>query len=139
MTSLEFRIAFQATSQANKQPLRIMIIYDHNPNGALPAITDVFSTNNENAFMNISNSDRFLVILDRFLNNDVGYATTGAEAQMMKYHRKLPNLQSKYLNTNGGNIADMTTGAIYLFFSLGGQIPGAVDSEYASRIRFTDA
>ena len=139
MTSLEIRLSWQATSQANKQPLRFVVVYDHSPNGTQPTATDVFSGNNENAFMNIGNSDRFLVLLDRYLDNDAGYATTGAQAQMMKYHRKLPNLIQKYQNSNGANIADITTGAIWMWFALGGQIPGAVDTEWQTRIRFVDA
>ena len=43
---------------------RIMLIYDAQPNGALPAITDVLTASTSNAFMNLNNRDRFKVLCD---------------------------------------------------------------------------
>ena len=53
---------------------RIMLIYDAQPNGALPAITDVLTASTSNAFMNLNNRDRFKVLCDE--NYTLGQSTT---------------------------------------------------------------
>ena len=53
---------------------RVMLIYDSQPNGALPAIADVLTASTSNAFMNLNNRDRFKVLCDE--NYTLGQLTT---------------------------------------------------------------
>lgn len=45
-------------------PVRVVIIYDREPTGALPAVLDIFETSSILSNLNLSNSDRFMVLVD---------------------------------------------------------------------------
>jgi len=111
--------------------LRIVIVYDRQPNGALAAWQDVFSNFDqvgaadvsEWAMPNITNLDRFLVLKD--IRKSLPAQTTAglpdnANIQMTMNEMKwswninLMNLETAY-STSTGAIGDIKTGALYLF------------------------
>jgi len=47
---------------AGAYPVRIVLVYDKETNGAAPIATDIFQTNDSLAPMNLANSDRFIVV-----------------------------------------------------------------------------
>ena len=51
-----------ATNTGNSA--RVLIVYDRQPNGALPAATDVLTSNTIMAAQNLDNRDRFLILAD---------------------------------------------------------------------------
>lgn len=125
---------------------RFMLIYDHNPQGAVPAATDILSADSFGAFMNISNSDRFMVLADKYIVEENGsnpLTTAGAlQSIHLSMFRKMPKpgLLQKYLNANGGTIAEITSGAIYLgFCTAPGPAATQAQVQYTTRVRFTDA
>lgn len=111
---------------------RWMIVYDHAPNGALPLITDVLSADSINGHVNLTNSDRFMILHDEYINQ----FTTG-NTWSNKYYRKFTDqgLQSQWTTATTGTIADVVTGAIYCL-----SITSAAAGTFSStvRVRFTD-
>lgn len=115
----------------NAAPIRIVLIYDRNPQGALPNIGEIFLADSFNAMLNLANSDRFVVIADEVHNSN--YAV-GAAQYAGTIYRKL-NLDAVYSQT-AGDITSQTSGAIYAISSgLGGVGQGM---GYIARIRYTD-
>lgn len=92
---------------------RIVLIYDKSPNGAFPASADIFEQDNFLSGMNLSNSDRFQVLMNE-ITPPTG--TTAGWTQSGTFYRKL-NLPIQFNNGNAGTIADITTGAVYILFS----------------------
>jgi len=130
-------------------PLRVVVIYDREPQGAVPAITDIFDVNTLISNMNLSNSDRFLVLVDTQEGDWAGFAgfnpaqasAVGCLAPVIV--RNFPQgLESQYKDVTTGVIADFTKGACYIMAS---QDVTAVFSggttrtlDYVIRWRFTD-
>lgn len=129
-------------SGANPQYMtaRYMIVYDQQPNGAFPAITDLLSTNISTApsfttGVNMANRSRFTVLRDRYVDFD--------KDRLNQIHFKefiRCGLESQF-RTNAGNVGDLTTGAIY--FVAFTHAAGAADNNVAlqtltSRIRYYD-
>lgn len=114
---------------------RVLIVYDKQANAALPAIIAILNTNDFNSPMNLSNSDRFTVLrsfitepLD--LNNNS--VISGHEFITM-------DLETIYNDTNGGTIADIQTGAVYILFGDNGTTTTVAPTfTFISRIRFDD-
>jgi len=102
--------------------VRVMIVYDRQPNGNPPEIDDLlysFSSNGTTtpaafnitsmAFNNLNNKDRFMVLLDKKFTIGSEGGNLGA---FVKKHRRI-NLETQYNNV-GGSISGIQTGAFYL-------------------------
>lgn len=102
--------------------VRVMIVYDRQPNGVFPDIDDLlYAFDNDGtttpdaynittmAFNNLNNKDRFMVLLDKKFT--VGSAG-GNLGVFVKKHRRI-NLETQYNNTTG-TITGIQTGAFYL-------------------------
>lgn len=130
------------------QMVRYMILVDMQPNGALPALTDILKTAHPASPLNLNNRDRFRVLVDKQWALDPYYLNTTAstaaasmsnQCKIFKYYKKC-NVETIFNGTNGGTIADITSGAI-LRVILGNQAVDADDTaEFTSsvRVRFTD-
>lgn len=119
-----------AVSNTNA-PTRIMIVYDHAPNGALPAITDILTFDGFTAVNNLINNDRFIVLHDEIVNLLQSSTIFGGKT----FIKRQP-LQMQYTNAATGTIADITTGAVYIMAcSISGV---AANVQYTFRTRFTD-
>lgn len=134
MKSLVFR--YVASTSAYPTDIRILIIYDKQSDGLAPDIAQVLqgAPPTYNAPMNLTNSDRFVVLADEIDNTFAGgqsvYSRSG------KIYRKI-NLPQHYTNAITGTVADITSGAIWVMTSTssGG---GGAGIGYYSRIRYTD-
>jgi len=121
---------------------RLMLIYDSQTNGALPAITDILAASTSNSFLNLDNRDRFHIIADhKFVIGGLSTTATQTYAQsptleLIDIHRKLA-LHTTFKGTTGA-IASIATGAL-LLVSIGDVPPndGAL-AGVSTRIRFTD-
>lgn len=121
---------------------RVMIIYDKQPNGALPAITDVLSASSSNSFMNLNNRDRFIVIRD--INVTIGgisNVATQAYAQSPTVENVSVYKAIKMETINdgtGATVGDIQSGSIFLL-TIGDQAPGLGGAFVgALRVRFDD-
>lgn len=121
---------------------RVMLVYDSQPNGALPAVTDVLLTAHATAPMNLNNRDRFRIIWDkRVVIGAFNSATTVAIADMtsrdVRKYKKI-NLESIFDGTTAA-IADVQSGSIFLL-TIGTNAAGGSFNLLATvRARFNDA
>lgn len=123
---------------------RVMIVYDKQSNGALPAITDVLTAATSKSFMNLNNRDRFVVLLDR--RHAVG--SRGITATQSFSDGPGPVPLHEYIKINlpviydGGTaaIGDIQTGSLFLL-TIGDVAAGTSDAQFigALRVRFADA
>jgi len=73
MKSILFRYFFAPGSSSC---FRILVVYDKQTNGALPATTDVVNTTDAHAPLNLINADRFVTVFDKIVDvNDVNMDT----------------------------------------------------------------
>jgi len=123
------------TTSAGGGNFRIVVIYDKSPNGALPAVTDIFQNNVQNSPLRLDYKDRFICLVDEYtpcLGISTNFSLSG------KIYRKL-NLQFEYNGNNFGDISDQTTGALYLLASQnGGVFTTAPTISVRCRTRFQD-
>lgn len=143
-----------AVGNSGAQKVRLMILIDLQPNGALPAITDILTNSHPSANMNLNNRDRFKILLDKTWNLDpyLNDATAGTsritatnQCRNFKFYKKCDQ-ETIFNATNGGTIADITSGAL-IRVVLGNQpVPvvgppaiGAGEMVISSRVRFMDA
>lgn len=121
---------------------RIMLVYDTQPNGALPAITDVLLNNDPTSPMQLNNRDRFKIIWDKRVVNGV-YNTTATMAvgdmtirEVRKY--KKVNLDTIFDGITAA-IADVQSGSIFLLTIGNNAAANGYNLRCTIRCRFVDA
>jgi len=92
--------------------LRYMVVYDKQPNGAFPALTDVLQINDTgnvvfHSSMNIANRSRFSILRDKFMT----FSTIERSSAIVKDYIKL--YHDTEFKANGGTIGDIATGALF--------------------------
>lgn len=132
MTSIQLRW-ISSTSSFNA-PVRIVIIYDKNPTGTLPLVTDIWALNNFNAMSVLANSSRFIMLADEVHNANFTVGSTNVQHAGTIY-RKI-NLPAMWSGTTSGAITSQTEGAIYVMSCTLGATGSGIG--YISRIRYTD-
>lgn len=126
---------------------RMMIVFDLQPNGAAPAITDILLEANAASQLNLDNRDRFKIFCDKTWT--VGaIATSNATPEssicdpqqyQIKKYKKI-NAEMIFNATNGGSIADITSGALYMVW-IGTNATGANTdgtAKVSTRVRYVD-
>lgn len=117
-------------------PIRCIIVYDKQANGAAPAATDVLLTNTLSSPNNLSNSRRFVTLVDYIIPNGIG--TSGPQGQQIQVYKKL-NHPVEFNNGSAGTVADIQTGSVYALFYLSTTLAVAsAVSDITCRIRFAD-
>lgn len=129
------------------QQCRFIILVDYQPNAAAPAVTDLLVSATPASQLNLNNRDRFRILcdkeyyLDPFLIPAVGSAIyMNRTGQLLKKFKVL-NEEMIFNGTNGGTIADITTGALYMFW-IGSAAAGVnADANFigSTRVRYVDA
>jgi len=112
-----------------------MLVYDRQPDGTLPAITDVLNTVHSYAFLNDVNSARFKVLVreDEVLVGDgVNFSTSKSCINVDVYTKC--NLPIKFKAVGDGTIADLAIGAVYLI-TVGDNAAGTAAAEFIGRVR----
>lgn len=136
MKSLLIRSKFTCTDVT-----RVVVVYDKECNGALAATADIFEVDRIISPLNLSNSDRFIVLADVTptgigKNAMPGYAALGGNSFFFEIYRKM-SLPMLFNNTTTATITAINYGAILLCTN---SEQGAVADELTySRIRYTDA
>jgi hypothetical protein len=126
----------QSTTQVGNYA-RVMLVLDHQPNGAIPAITDILATSSSLTQVNVANSRRFAILLDYCMglgavSNTATQAYSIAPGMTMLNQSKQLGFLSEYLTT-GATIAGMSTNAL-LLLTIGSNASGA-GHNYNSYIR----
>ena len=145
---LEVDATLAAVSVTGQQA-RCIVVYDLQPNGAAPAITDILNTADPASHLNLNNRDRFRVIADKEYTFDpYSSVTTANQAQLcfgrtiynMKLYKRL-NLDMIFNAVNGGTVADIASGALYMVWL--GSAPSAsngdVNAIVSTRVRYADS
>lgn len=115
--------------------LRLLIVYDKQPNGAQPATTTIMAVDSIESPMNLNFSHRFIPLHDEIIPC-VG--VQGPQSWGLKGFKKI-DLPCEFQSSNG-DITDITTGAIYtLTWQDGGLLIASPASQLYTRIRFEDA
>lgn len=130
LKSLIFR--WNTSSNIANIPFRLLIVYDKEPNQATPLITDILISNNHNAPMNLSNSNRFIILAD-----ELHQVIVGAFPRTGKVFKKL-NLPEMF-SASSIDVTSVTQGAIFAMCSIPG-VAGAGNPGlgYIARVRYTD-
>lgn len=119
---------------------KVLLIYDKQPNGALPAMTDIFVASTSNSFMNLNNRDRFQVLAVHDVaigtqDNTATQAFAGSPTVHVVKTYKTINLPTIYDGATAA-IGDVQTGSLLLVTvgdraaGLGGVFFGAVRTRY---------
>lgn len=131
-----------STSPAFVSLNRIMIVYDSQPNGALPAVTDVLQQATAVSPLNLNNRDRFRVLLDkRFAlgpyNTTVSSSVADRTCMHLNKYRKC-NVDTIYDGTTAA-IADIQSGSVFML-TIGTQ-PATSNHLFTGtvRMRFVDS
>lgn len=132
-----FTASFAATTAGNS-PVRLAIVYDRQPNASLPTVTDVWVTDTIDTMPNKNNKKRFKVLVDE---KSEGLSAAGPSTLYLSGFRKFKNpLETYYNNTNGGTIADITTGSYVAFvWQNGNIITASPTSSLFTRVTYMDA
>jgi len=117
---------------------RWAIVYDKQPNGALPAFTDIYETVGDTTTLReITNKPRFWVLHDSdslcFAGSSATYQTDTA-CQAQNWYKRV-NLPVQYNISNSGTITDITSGALYLVY-WGNQLAGSSAPGFDMNVRF---
>lgn len=131
-----------SNTSANK--CRVMLVYDEQPNGAVPAITDILTASTSAAFMNLNNRDRFKILADEnFVIGGFDTAATAAYAmsptvQNVSIWRKIDLPTIRNGAATSAAVTNYQTGTLLLVTI--GAVPAAVGSTLtaAVRVRFED-
>lgn len=124
-----------APTTTGSASLRMLVVYDKEPEGAAPPIASVLVADNIGSVMNLDNQARFSVLCDEVIQC-VG--TQGPQSWNVKRYIKL-NHQTVTSDTNNNSIVDIQTGSIYAFFWQSGQLLIASPTgNFYSRVRFVD-
>jgi len=136
--------------------IRVAVVYDRQPNGAVPNYSDIFLTvdasgNGSNGpfdMPNLNNSERFVILADEHMafTNTSGSASVPSDdilldqTQRTKIDRYIP-IRDFPINFKGdtANITSITSGALYVITcgSLAAASAGSTFN-YAARVRYTD-
>lgn len=144
MTSVFFRCTSSLATSPNaiSIPVRIMIVYDEQTNGADPAGTDLLQTPaNAMALTNLSNRDRFKILYDKIRTINTQGTTDGALADKLYLSKYIKMSLPVIFNGTGNTSGAIQTGGLYMFF-ISNATAGTPDNRpkatFSSRVRFID-
>lgn len=149
LRSLECRGFFLNNSTAITNDVRMMIVWDKQPNKALAAVTDILNSASVNSFNNDQNKRRFKVLknCDEVLcgNSLTAGQNNDSTCKDADFYIKLGNgkrkkgLISEFGTAGTGAIGDITTGAL-LLVTVGSTAAGTAACTLTAgfRVRYTD-
>lgn len=137
-----------STGSNAAQQVRLIVLLDNQPNAAVPAVLDLLNSADPSSQLNLNNRDRFRVIKDKLYAFDPYIVQTTASQAVASASRQIYNMkvfkkmdiEVIFNATNGGTIADITSGALYMFW-IGSSAPGAgidANATISSRVRYVD-
>ncbi len=123
------RFQIQLPQQTNQADIgigdvcRIMLLYDKQCNGALPAVGDILETTVYESFMNLTNSKRFRTLfnIEVTINRQVSATdgtntnTSPTEIRTVRWYSKKLNLPIEFSSTTGA-LTEITSGNLILLY-----------------------
>lgn len=102
---------------------RMILFIDKQPNGVVPLVTELLTTQNVHSHLNLNNRDRFVILKDKiwtfgqvYNKEAAGQASTGGnQIYPVKTYKKM-RMECIFNSANAGSIGDINTNALYLFF-----------------------
>lgn len=152
MKSIHIRGGIQPNAVGMDSMCRMLLIYDAQPNKVAPLITDLLLDSNAAAGttwaseINLINRQRFKILKDtQYYLGSVTNIAGNAElipdpirnSLNVEMFVKLHGLETIYNATNGGTVADISSGAIFLV-CVGDANAGSFQFNYTSRLRYYD-
>lgn len=135
-TSIKVKGTVGANSAAaNYSYNRIMVIYDSQSNGSLPAMTDIFSSSTSLSFLNLNNRERFTILADEEFVLGLCTATGVGDSNVYNVCINIEEVLKTTYNGTGATISNITTGAI-LLVTIANKATTAVNT-LSSRVRFS--
>lgn len=134
MKSLSLRYTYDGTASDGDSQVRILIIYDKQANGALPAASDVIPNQTFTSHIQLANADRFVVLMDEVSESRQSSALNISGSRYLKC-----NLETIFGGSTSG-IASINSGSIFIMAANNADPTiGAVGALYFStRVRYTD-
>lgn len=134
MKSILMRIGVsKQPSTAGEGLMRLLVIYDAQTNAAIPLATDILQINDISSPMNLNNSDRFKVILDKTWN----IGSVDNTSYIRALYKKC-KLETKFNNGGGATVGDIQTGGLFALTYCTGLTTATVAGQVYSRIRYYD-
>lgn len=127
---------------------RCIVFVDNQPNGAAPAVTDLLAEATSVSQLNLDNRDRFKVLMDKTFgvpNSVKSFTATGSTCGSygncipFKKYKKIM-VETVYNAGTAGTIADINSGALYMFW-IGNVVAGTgtdTNATISTRVRFED-
>lgn len=104
MKALGIRFSMTNESIAQNVKTRVVIVLDHNANGASPAWTDVFDAATIESQRKVSNMSRFEILMDKVVVLNASTSTAGAfQKGFFKKYIKMPNVIASYADGTGNS------------------------------------
>lgn len=139
-------------------PLRMVVVYDQQPSGVLPAFGDIFGTTLQDgtegstmiAPVRYDNTQRFRVLCDHLIEPIVEATPTVTGTTMLVTNQyvfdkfiPLRGLETVFSGQSSPcTIADLSTGGLYVFFRANSSTANEIDWSIAAtsfaRLRYTD-
>lgn len=130
------------------QLARFVVFVDMQPNGATPAVTDLLVEALPSSQLNLNNRDRFRVLSDKtyvfdpYLGSDTATQARASASNQVKMVKKFKNInvETIFNATNGGTIADINSGALFMLW-VGSGAAGSntdVNAIVSTRVRYAD-
>lgn len=121
-TELELRMFFEPNTAGNSvtgDVIRVIVVYDNQPNGAAPGVTDILQNNNYTEPYQINSRERIEVLADEYVELAANTYTAGSLATgdpcMKVLDISVPlNCTTTYSGT-GATISSISSGSLYLF------------------------
>lgn len=140
--SVQARGHFRAGGTGTIATGTLAIVYDKQPTGTLPAVTDIFNSAAAASFNNDTNSDRFRVMkrVDVVIvGDDLGPDHTAISGVIIDFYLPLQKLLSQFKAVGTGAIGDIAMGALYIV-TMGAQPAGttACQCQVGFRTRYWD-
>lgn len=116
---------------------RLLIVYDKQANATAPVATDILVADTINNVNNLSNSRRFVTLMDYAPEHGIG--TAGPQMHQISLYKKC-NLVTEFNAGSAGTIGDIQSGSIYALMYFNGRITvAAANANINVRVRFSDA
>jgi len=129
-----------ATSNVQGSGIRVVLLWDYQPNSTALTALDAFVSNSVLSPMNLNNRDRFKVLYDKKcqmgpFNVTAGAITAGAPQNIFITKYRKMNMDVIFSGT-AATIGSLSTGALYLCYIT--DVALAVTWDYYTRTRYTD-
>jgi len=154
MKSLHIRGFLVNNSTGVQDYGRILVVYDSQPNGATPVLATLLQDSNAGAAttglsnLNLANRARFKILRDYpvllpSVTNTAGVLTNFQMTDQIKssfnidMFIKLKGLETEFNGTNGGTIADINSGSIFIL-TASTLANNGWEFEFQTRLRYYD-